>query len=134
MILKILSNYTRNTRKQKDEKKHELKVLYCVGRVTKDKVRHIIIKLNDMAAKNRLFKLKNLKLLHNDNETNIYINPDRTVLQLKAYERLKEEIKEMRHNAEQNHLNIRYVIRNNKIIERKKSALSFQYPGALGLV
>ena len=93
MILKILSNYTRNTRKQKNEKKHELKVLYRVGRVTKDKVRHIIIKLNDMAAKNRLFKLKNLKLLHNDNETNIYINLDRTVLQLKAYEKLKEEIK-----------------------------------------
>ena len=91
-------------------------MLYRVGRITKNKIRLIIIKLNDMATENRSLKLRNLKVLDNDKETNIYTNPGRTKLELKAYKRLNEEIKQKRVIKEQNNLNIKYVLRNNKII------------------
>ena len=67
-----------------------------------------------MDAKNRLLKLRNFNYC-----INIYINSDRTILELKSYKRLKEEIKQKRAIAEHNNLNIRYVIRNNKIVEGK---------------
>ena len=97
--------------------KHELKSLYRIGKFEVGKVRPIIVKLNDAKAKERLIKLRNLKYVTHEFEVKIYINPDRTIEQLKTFKKLREELKIKQAMAEKNNLNVRYVIKNNKIIE-----------------
>ena len=97
--------------------KHELKSLYRIGKFEVGKVRPIIVKLNDAKAKERLIKLRNLKYVTHEFEVKIYINPDRTIEQLKTFKKLREELKIKQAMAEQNNLNVKYVIKNNKIIE-----------------
>ena len=50
-------------------------------------------------------------------EVKIYINPDRTIEQLKTFKKLREELKRKQAMAELNNLNIKHVKRNNKIME-----------------
>ena len=70
--------------------KKYLKSLYRVGKITKDKNRPIMIKLDDVASKHRRLKLKNLKIMNDVKETNAYINPDRTIIELKAFRILRK--------------------------------------------
>ena len=98
-------------------KKHELKTLYRIGKFEVGKVRPIIIKLSDTEAKQRLIKLRNLKYVTQELETKIYINPDRTIEQLKTFKKLRAELKRKQAMADQNNLNIKYVIKNNKVME-----------------
>ena len=65
-------------------KKHELKTLYRVGKIEEGKTRPIIVKLNDKNAKQRLLKLRNLKYTQLETQSNVYINPDRTVKEIKV--------------------------------------------------
>ena len=97
--------------------KHELKTLYRIGKFEDGKVRPIIVKLSDTKAKERLIKLRNLKYVTQEFEAKIYINQDRTIEQLKMFKKLREELKRKQAMAEQNNLNIKYVIKNNKIVE-----------------
>ena len=100
-------------------KKHELKTLYRIGKFEVGKIRPIIVKLSDAEAKQRLIKLRNLKYVTQEIETNIYINPDRTIEQLKTFKKLRAELKRRQAIADQNNLNIKYMIKNNKIVEAK---------------
>ena len=58
-------------------------------------------------------------------EVKTYINPCRTIEQLKIFKKLREELKRKQAMAEQNNLNIKYVIQNNKIMEATNHL--FQY-------
>ena len=66
-------------------KKHELKTLFRVGKIEEGKIRPIIVKLNDKNAKQRLLKLRNLKYTQLETQSNVYINPDRTVEEIKSF-------------------------------------------------
>ena len=98
--------------------KHELKFLYRIGKFEVGKVRPVIVKLNDTKAKERLIKLRNLKYVTHDFEVKIYINPDRTIEQLKIFKKLREELKIKQQLADEKNLRVQYVIRNNKIVEK----------------
>ena len=74
-------------------RKHELKTLYRVGKIAEGKIRPIIVKLNDKNAKQRLLKLRNLKYTQLETQSNVYINPDRTVEEIKTFKKLREEMK-----------------------------------------
>ena len=105
--------------------KHELKTLYRIGKFEDGKVRPIIVKLSDTKAKERLIKLRNLKYVTHEFEVKIYINQDRTIEQLKMFKKLREELKSKQAMAEQNNLNIKYVIKNNKIVESSGQPFRF---------
>ena len=62
-----------------------------VDRNSKDKIRPIMIKLKNQTAKKRCFR--NLKIVCNGEETNIYISSDKTKIKLETYKRLRKEIK-----------------------------------------
>ena len=98
-------------------KKHELKTLYCVGKIKEGKTRSIIVKLNDKNTKQRLLKLRNLQYTQLETQSNVYINPDRTVEEIKTFKKLREEMKTKQAIAKKNNLSVKYVIRNNKVIE-----------------
>ena len=98
--------------------KSELNSLYRIGKINKDRRRPIIIKLNNSKAKQRLLKLRNLKVNSKGNENPVYINPDRTASELLAFKKLREELKIKQQLADEKHLKIQYVIRNNKIVEK----------------
>ena len=98
-------------------KKEEFKSLYRVGKITENKIRPIIIKLNNLATKHRLLKLRNLKIVNGEMESKVYINPDRTFLELEAFKALRKEVKLKQAIADEKRLNLKYVIRNNKIVE-----------------
>ena len=70
-------------------KKQQLKSLCRVDKTTNVKNKPIIIKLNDVASEHRLLKLRNLKVMHNEIETNVYTNPDRTVIELESFRILR---------------------------------------------
>ena len=98
-------------------RKHELKTLHRIGRIAEGKTRPIVVKLNDKNTKQRLLKLRNLKYIQDGTESNVYINPDRTVEELKTFKKLREEMKSKQAIAEKNNWNVKYLIRNNKVIE-----------------
>ena len=98
-------------------KKHELKTLHRIGRIEEGRIRPIVVKLNDKNTKQRLLKLRNLKCIQDGTQSNVYINPDRTVEELKIFKKLREEMKSKQVIAEKNNWNVKYVIRNNKVIE-----------------
>ena len=58
-------------------------------KIIKNRCRPIIIKLNDLNAKQRLLKLRNLKGKDNP----VYNNPDRTASELSAFKKLREKLK-----------------------------------------
>ena len=105
--------------------KHELKSLYRIGKFEDGKIRPIIVKLNDKKAKERLIKLRNLKYVTNEFEVKIYINQDRTIEQMKKFKKLREELKRKQVLAEQNNLNIKYLIKNNEIVEATNHLFRF---------
>ena len=96
-----------------------------MGKTTKDKNRPIITKLNDVASKHRLLKLRNLKVTNNGIETNVYINPNRTHFELESFRILRKEVKMRKAIADQNNLNVKYTIRNNKIVESTRQPFRF---------
>ena len=61
----------------------------------------------------------------NDFEVKIYINQDRTIEQLKKFKKLREELKRKQVLAEQNNLNINYLIKNNEIVEATNHLFRF---------
>ena len=71
-------------------KKHEIKTLYRVGKIEEGKIRPIIVKLNDKNAKQRLLKLRNLKYTQLETQSNVYINLDRIVEEIKTFKGLRE--------------------------------------------
>ena len=98
--------------------KSEFNSLYRIGKIIKNRCRPIIIKLNSLEAKQRLLKLRNLKVIRKGKENAIYINPDRTVSELLAFKKLREELKIKQKLADDKNLRVQYVIRNNKIVEK----------------
>ena len=74
-------------------KKEEFKSLYRVGKIADNRNRPNIIKLNNLASKHRLLKLRNLKIVNGEKESKVYINPDRTFLELEAFRALRKEVK-----------------------------------------
>ena len=54
--------------------------------------------------------------MHKGSETNIYINIDRTKSEMENFRKLRDELKQKQAEAESRNLNIRYVIKQNKII------------------
>ena len=97
-----------------------------MGKITKDKNKPIIIKLNDVASKHRLLKLRNLKVMNNGRETNVHFNPDRTILELESLRILGKEVKLRQAMADQKNLNVKYIIRNNKIVELTRQPFCFR--------
>ena len=55
----------------------------------------------------------------------IYINPDRTIEQLRLFKKFREKLKRKQTMVKRNNLNIKYVIKNNKIV--KASNHHFRY-------
>ena len=55
----------------------------------------------------------------------IYINQDRTIEQMKKFKKLREELKRKQVLAEQNNLNINYLIKNNEIVEATNHLFRF---------
>ena len=90
---------------------------FCTIYVVLKSYRPIIVKLDNTKAKERRIKLRNLKYVTHEFEVKIYINPDRTIEQLKFFKKLREELKRKQAIAKQNNLNIKYVRKNNKIVE-----------------
>ena len=107
-------------------KKEEFKSLYRVGKIADNKNRPIIIKLNNLASKHRLLKLRNLKIVNGESELKVYINPDRTFLELEAFRALRKEVKVKQAIADEKNLNIKYVIRNNKIVESTRQPFHYR--------
>ena len=93
---------------RKKIKKDELKSLYRVGKIANNTNGLIIIKLNDVASKHRLLKLRNLKVMNNERETNAYFNPDRTILELESFRILEKEVKQRQAIADKKNLNVKY--------------------------
>ena len=73
--------------------KSEFNLFYRIRKVIKDRCRPVIIKLNDLNAKQGLLKLKNLKVISKGNENAVYINPDRTFSELLAFKKLRLNLK-----------------------------------------
>ena len=55
--------------------------------------------------------------MHKGRETNIYINIDRTKSKMKKISKLRDELKQKQAEVKCRNLNIRYVIKQNKIVE-----------------
>ena len=72
--------------------------------------------------------------MNNGRETNVYFNPDRTILELELFRILEKEFKLRQAIADQKNLNVKYIIRNNKIVKLSKQPFCFNFPGALELV
>ena len=98
--------------------KSEFNSLYRIGKIIKNRCRPIIIKLNNLEAKQRLLKLRNLKVNSKGKENAVYINPDRTASELLAFKKLREELKVKQQLADDKNERVKYVIRNNKIVEK----------------
>ena len=114
--LENCKNYLKIVSERKKEEE-EFKSLYRVSKIADNKIRPIIIKLNNLATKHRLLKLRNLKIDNGEMESKVYINPDRTFLELEAFKALRKEVKLKQAIADEKRLNLKYVIRNNKIVE-----------------
>ena len=104
----------------------EFESLYWVGKIADNKIRPIIIKLNNLATKHRLLKLRNLKIVNGGMESKVYINPDRTFLEIEAFKALRKEVKLKQAIADEKKLNLKYVIRNNKIVELTKQPFRYR--------
>ena len=91
-------------------KKEEFKSLYRVGKIADNKIRPIIIKLNNLASKHRLLRLRDLKMFNGEIESKVYINPDRTFLEIEAFRTLRKEVKIKQAIADEKKLNIKYVV------------------------
>ena len=107
-------------------KKEEFKSLYRVGKIADNKIRPIIIKLNNLASKHRLLRLRDLKMFNGEIESKVYINPDRTFLEIEAFRTLRKEVKIKQAIADEKKLNIKYVIRNNKIVELTRQPFRYR--------
>ena len=66
-------------------RKSEFNSMYRIGKTIKDRCRPVIIKLSDLAAKQRLLKLRNLIVINQRKENAVYIIPDRTASELLAF-------------------------------------------------
>ena len=69
--------------------------------------------------------MRNLKVLNGGKETNVYTNSDRTILKLEAFRIVRKEVKLKQAIADQNNLNLKYVIRKNKNV--KSTRLQFRF-------
>ena len=69
--------------------------------------------------------MRNLKVLNGGKETNVYTNSDRTILKLEAFRIVRKEVKLKQAIADQNDLNVKYVIKNNKIVESTRQPFRF---------
>ena len=63
--------------------------------------------------------------MNDGRETNLYINPDRTILELEAFRILRKEVKLKQAIADQNNLNLKYVIRKNKNVKSTRQPFRF---------
>ena len=57
-------------------------------------MRLIINKFEWNSCKKEVIEFRKLKVQYSGKETNVYVIPDRTVLQIKIYKRLRKEMKE----------------------------------------
>lgn len=103
----------------------ELDTLYRIGKYNCNKTRPIILKLLTQSSRKRLLGLRNLNLQHEGKQLSIYINIDRTKLELEHFKKLRIELKKRQDEAVSKNLNIRYVIKQNKIVE--STQLPFRY-------
>ena len=73
-----------------------------------------------------MLKLRNLKTFNGEIESKVYINPDRTFLEIEAFKALRKEVKLKQAIADEKRLNLKYVIRNNKIVELSKQPFRYR--------
>ena len=73
---------------------NELNTLYRVGTYKSNKMRPIILKLQNQSSRKRLLSLRNLKIMHEGNEIKIYINIDRTKSEMEHFRQLRDELKQ----------------------------------------
>ena len=104
---------------------NELNTLYRIGKYNCNKSRPIILKLLTQSSRKRLLSLRNLKVQHLGQQISIYINIDRTKSEMEDYRKLRFELKQKQAEAESKNLNIRYVIKQNKIVESTQLPFRF---------
>ena len=103
----------------------ELDTIYRIGKYNGNKTRPIILKLLTQSSRKRLLSLKNLKIQHLGKQISIYINIDRTKSEMEHFRKLRFELKQKQAEAESKNLNIRYVIKQNKIVESTQLPFRF---------
>ena len=103
----------------------ELNTLYRIGKYNCNKTRPIILKLLTQSSRKRLLSLRNLKIQHLGKQISIYINIDRTKSEMEHFRKLRFELKQKQAEAESKNLNIRYVIKQNKIVESTQLPFRF---------
>ena len=103
----------------------ELDTIYRIGKYNGNKTRPIILKLLTQSSRKRLLSLRNLKIQHLGKQISIYINIDRTKSEMEHFRKLRFELKQKQAEAESKNLNIRYVIKQNKIVESTQLPFRF---------
>ena len=83
------------------------------------------MKLLTQSSRKRLLSLKNLKIQHLGKQISIYINIDRTKSEMEHFRKLRFELKQKQAEAESKNLNIRYLIKQNKIVESTQLPFRF---------
>ena len=96
-----------------------------MSKYNNNKTRPIILKLRTQSSRKRLLSLRNLKTFHHGREINIYINVDRIKSDREHFRILRVELKEKQAEAESRNLNIRYIIKQNRIVENTGQPFRF---------
>jgi len=68
-----------------------------------------------------------LKIVNGGIESKVYINPDRTFMEIETFKALRKEVKLKQVIADEKKLNLRYVIRNNKRVELSKQPFQYRF-------
>ena len=70
----------------------ELNTLYRIGKYNCNKTRPIILKLLTQSSRKRLLGLRSLSLQHQGKQIGIYINIDRTKLEMDHFKKMRFEL------------------------------------------
>ena len=76
-----------------------------------------MLKLRTKSTIKRLLSLRTFITFHHGREINMYLNFDRTKSEIENYTRLRVEVKEKQAEAVIRNFNIRYMIKQNRIVE-----------------
>ena len=87
---------------------------YRIGRKSDDKVRPIVIKFSDAKTRENVLKMSNLVYMNNSEIVKLYINVDKTKIQVQEHKNLVKELKNRREAGEQN-----LVIKGNEIVQKQ---------------
>ena len=102
--------------------KGKIEYIRRVSNKVDGKTRPIIIKFKCLETRNKILKMRDLVYEDTDNQTKIYIHPDRTKQQQEENKKLREKLHEIRNSGEN------AVIRNGKIVITQPFRKSSQEP------